>query len=136
MASTVTFADQWASSAKSGMAAVFGTFTNTGHHDAHVVGADSPAAGRVEIHEVVTDGGGTSMRPKHGGIVIPAGGVHELVPGGDHLMLMELREPLLPGADISVTVRFEDGSTLPVTAQARDFAGGNESYHPDAHGHG
>ena len=39
MASNVTFKNQWASSAETGMAAVFGTFANTGHHDArHRVG--------------------------------------------------------------------------------------------------
>ncbi len=133
IAEDVTISDQWASSAESGMAAVFGTFTNTGHHAAHIVSGSSPAAGRVEIHEVVPDEGGSmAMRPKDGGVTVPAGGTHELVPGGDHLMLMDLREPLQPGADVALTVTFEDGSTLPVTAQVRDFAGGNEDYQPPA----
>ncbi|PRC61973.1 hypothetical protein C6A85_05590, partial [Mycobacterium sp. ITM-2017-0098] len=56
--------------------------------------------------------------------------------GGDHLMLMELAKPLEPGADVSLTVTFEDGSTMAITAQIRDFAGGNESYSPGPHRHG
>ena len=142
MAEDVTFSDQWASSAEEGMTSVFGTFTNTGHHAARIVSGSSPAAERVEIHEV-RDGedGNNIMRPKDAGITIPAGGNHELVPGGDHLMLMDLTEPLQPGADVAVTVQFEDGSTLPLTAQVRDFAGGNEAYGPTAdaphhHDHG
>ncbi|MGB0970533.1 MAG: copper chaperone PCu(A)C [Mycobacterium sp.] len=141
MAEDITFSDQWASSAEEGMTSVFGTFTNAGHHSAQIVSGSSPAAGRVEIHEVgAHEDGNNIMRPKDGGITIPGGGTHELVPGGDHLMLMDLTDPLQPGADVAVTVQFEDGSTLPLTAQVRDFAGGNEAYGPPAeaphHNHG
>jgi periplasmic copper chaperone A len=137
MASAVAFDDQWANSADTGMAAVFGTFTNAGGHDAVIVSGESPAAARVEIHEVVHEAGASmTMRPKEGGIVVPAGGAAELEPGGDHLMLMDLSGPLQPGADVSITVTFEDGSTLPITAQIRDFAGGDENYSPGPHGHG
>ncbi|MGV0794790.1 copper chaperone PCu(A)C [Mycolicibacterium sp. XJ1819] len=139
MASTVTITDQWANSAEEGMAAVFGTFANTGHHDARIVSGTSPLADRVEVHEVVTGTtGDKTMQTKEGGLTVPAGGTHELVPGGDHLMLMDLRQPLHPGADVEVTVQFEDGSTLPVVAQIRDFAGGGEEYSGGAshHDHG
>ncbi|MCH9641395.1 MAG: copper chaperone PCu(A)C, partial [Actinomycetia bacterium] len=44
MASTVTIKDQWASSADMEMAAVFGTLTNTGHHEARIVAGESPMA--------------------------------------------------------------------------------------------
>ncbi|MCV7024673.1 copper chaperone PCu(A)C [Mycolicibacterium novocastrense] len=134
MASEVSLADQWASSAQTGMAAVFGTLTNAGHHDARIVSGRSDAAGRVEVHEVSADAGARTMRPKDGGLVIPAGGSRALVPGGDHLMLMDLKQPLLPGSEVTLTVEFEDGSTLPVTAQVRDFAGANEDYQPSAGG--
>jgi copper(I)-binding protein len=131
MAAGVTVRDQWASAADTGMAAVFGTFANNGHHEARIVSATSPVAGRMEVHEVSADASGTkTMHPKAGGIVIPPGETHELVPGGDHLMLMDLTAPLTPGADVPVTVTFEDGSTLDITAQIRDFAGANENYHP------
>ncbi len=141
MADVVTIADQWASAADAGMAAVFGTFTNTGHHDAHIVSGDSSVAGRVELHEVTPDAtGAKTMREKDDGFVVPAGGTRDLVPGGDHLMLMDLHEPLHPGADVEVTVVFEDGSTLPITAQVRDFAGAGEDYQPSEpaapHDHG
>ncbi|PRC45650.1 hypothetical protein C6A85_94090, partial [Mycobacterium sp. ITM-2017-0098] len=123
MASTIAFDDPWASSADMGMAAVFGTFTNGGGRDVVVASGESPAAARVEIHEVAPDAGGSmTMRPKQGGIVVPADGATELAPGGDHLMLMELAKPLEPGADVSLTVTFEDGSTMAITAQIRDFA--------------
>ncbi|MDW5614758.1 MULTISPECIES: copper chaperone PCu(A)C [Mycolicibacterium] len=137
MASAVKFDDGWARAAESGMTAVFGTFVNTGDREAHIVGGESPAAARVEIHEVAPDAGGTmAMRPKEGGITVAPEGTQELVPGGDHLMLMDLTGPLQPGSDVALTVTFEDGSTLPIAAQVRDFAGGDEEYAPSAHGHG
>jgi copper(I)-binding protein len=77
-----------------------------------------------------------TMRPKEGGFAVPARGTRELIPGGDHLMLMDLKEPLQPGDDVSLTVVFEDGSTLPVTAQIRDFPGANEEYTPGGTGSG
>jgi copper(I)-binding protein len=136
-ASSITFDDPWASSADMGMAAVFGTFTNGSDHDAVVVAGESPAAARVELHEIAPDAGGNkTMRPKAGGITVPAGGTKELAPGGDHLMLMELTQPLDPGADVALTITFDDGSTLPITAQIRDFAGGAEEYSPGPHDHG
>lgn len=137
MASTVTVENQWASSAETGMAAVFGTFSNSGEHDARIVSGESPFAGRVEVHEVVPDASGTmTMRPKADGLTVPAGGSRELIPGGDHLMLMDLEKPLQPGADVTLTVVFEDGSSSPVTAQIRDFAGANEQYTPGGTGSG
>ncbi|MBJ7463436.1 MAG: copper chaperone PCu(A)C [Mycolicibacterium sp.] len=136
MASEVVFEEQWASAGDGEMAAVFGTLVNNGHHEARVVSGSSPAAGRVEVHEVAGDAGAKTMRPKEGGIVLPAGGRHELAPGGDHLMLMDLTAPLAVGSDIELTVQFEDGSTLPVTVQVRDFAGANEEYQPKHDGHG
>jgi copper(I)-binding protein len=137
MASSVTVTNQWASSAETDMAAVFGTFSNTGDHNARIVSGESPLAGRVEVHEVAPDASGAmKMRPKADGLVVPAGGTRELIPGGDHLMLMDLKQPLQAGADVTLTVVFEDGSTMPVTAQIRDFAGGNEEYTPGGTGSG
>ncbi|MGE2832844.1 copper chaperone PCu(A)C [Mycobacterium sp. SMC-4] len=137
MAGNVTVENQWANAAETGMAAVFGSLANTGGSDVQIVGGNSPQAGHVEIHEVVVNElGGKTMREKDGGLTVPAGGTRELIPGGDHLMLMDLTQPLLPGADITVTLEFQDGSTLPVTAQVRDFAGGSEEYTPNTDGDG
>lgn len=137
MASTITFDDQWATSAETGMAAVFGTLTNSSDQDATIVSGESPASATVELHEVTPDAAGNrTMRPKEGGITVTANSSKELAPGGDHVMLMELTQPLRPGAEVDMTVTFSDGSTLPVTAQIRDFAGGDEEYSPGPHGHG
>ncbi len=137
-ATVVTVSDQWAKAAPDGMTSLFGTFHNSGDHDVRIVSATSPVAGSVELHEVVTDAAGTSvMQEKGDGFHIPAGGSHELTPGGDHLMLIDLTEPLTVGSDIDVEVTFDDGSTLPFVVQVRDFPGADEQYGTDgAHDHG
>ncbi|WP_278264693.1 copper chaperone PCu(A)C [Nocardia sp. AG03] len=127
----ITLSDQWIKAADSGMSAAFGELTNTGDEPVTLVAATSPASARVEIHEVVPDSSGeTTMRPKEGGITIPAHGAVTLKPGADHLMFMDLLGPLRTGAETSLTLTFADGSTTVVTAQIRDFAGGNENYAP------
>lgn len=128
----VTMTDQWVKAAPSGMTGMFGTLTNSGKTDATMVSASSPSAGKVELHEVVTDGGASTMRPKASGFTIPAGGSHVLAPGADHIMLMDLTGPLAVGSSVEVTLTFADGSTVPVSAEVRDFSGAAESYQPSA----
>lgn len=72
-----------------------------------LVAASSPAAGRVEIHEMRMDGSIMRMRELAQGLPVPAGGTVELKPGGYHLMLMELKAPLAVGTNVPVTLVFE-----------------------------
>ncbi|WP_067659002.1 copper chaperone PCu(A)C [Nocardia harenae] len=133
-ADAVTVGDQWVKAADSGMSAGFGELRNTGAEAVTVVAASSPAAGRLELHEVVPDAEGAMiMRPKDGGFTIPAGGALTLRPGGDHLMFMELGAPLRTGSTTEVVLTFADGSSTTFSAQVRDFAGAQEEYAP---GHG
>ena len=74
------------------------------------------------------------MQPKQGGFALAADSDIELAPGADHLMLMDLTAKLMPGSDVEITVSFDDGSTLPITAQVRDFPGADEHYDPGARG--
>lgn len=134
--SVVTVADQWVKAAPSGMTAVFGTLKNSGAKEVTVVSASSPVAGEVELHEVVGQPGSTTMRPKDDGFAIPGGGSHVLAPGGDHIMLMDLKGPLQAGAEVEVTLSFNDGSSLPFSAQVRDFEGATENYQPGGHSAG
>lgn len=134
-ASAVTVTDPWVKAVDTGMTAVFATLTNTGGQDVHIVSATTPASTSTELHEMATGASGAVvMRPKEGGFVIPAGGTHELSPGGDHLMLMSVTAPVLPGQDVTVTLTAEDGSTVDLTAPARSYSGADESYDGDGDG--
>jgi hypothetical protein len=71
-----------------------------------LVGASSPAAGRVELHVHVHDGGVMKMREVPG-YDVPAQGSFELKPGGAHLMFMDIKRPFKEGERIPVRLRFE-----------------------------
>ncbi|MEV0945571.1 copper chaperone PCu(A)C [Rhodococcus sp. NPDC049939] len=131
-AEAVTVSEQWVKAAESGMSSAFAQLSNTADRDVRIVSVSSPSAARAELHEVVTEAdGATMMRHKHGGITIPANSTHDLVPGGDHLMLFDLTAPLTPGTTTTFSLTFEDGSTADFDAQVRDFSGNQESYEPD-----
>ena len=126
----VAIRDAWVKTTTSGKTGIFGTLVNNTGTETTAVAATSDAAEKMELHEVTSINGKRVMRPKKGGFAVPANGTHELRPGGDHLMLMGVTAPIRPGDEIPVTLTFKDGRTLHFTAVAKDFAGGNESYHP------
>jgi periplasmic copper chaperone A len=130
-AATLTIKDPWVKAADADMTAAFGTLVNQTGRDLTVVSATSPAS-PIELHEVAMQDGKMVMRPKEGGLVVKAGGTHELSPGGDHLMLLKPSGPIKPGDQVRFTLTLADGSTVPFTAVAKPFAGGGESYAPSA----
>jgi copper(I)-binding protein len=86
---------------------------------ARLIGAQSPAAGMAEIHQTTMDGGVMRMRPVEA-IELPAGKTVELKPGGYHVMLMHVRQPLKEGATVPVTLVVEgkDGKRQTIEVQA------------------
>jgi len=124
----LTLKDGWIKAVPTGMTAIFGTLDNASDQPVTVMSGSSPAAGKVELHEVVDVDGAMKMRPKPGGFVIPAHGNHELKPGGDHIMLMDLTGPVKAGDIVTATLTLSGGATVEVTALGKDFAGANESY--------
>ena len=130
---TVTFDDGWAKATGTEMTGVFGTITNPGDADLHLIGDDSDLGGSAELHETVPGGSGMMMQEREDGFVIPAGGELVLAPGGNHIMLMELGRPITTGQQITLTLEF-DGAEQDVTVSARDFQGGEEEYVGGGHG--
>ena len=64
------------------------------------------------------------------GFVIPAGGDRVLEPGNDHVMVMEMSDPVEPGEDVEITLTLDDGTTYTYTAQGREAEVGDEEYVP------
>lgn len=131
-ADSITIEDAWVKTAEKGMSAAFGTIENTGDTDVVIVGASTAASPMIELHETVEDDSGAMvMRQKEGGFVIPAGDHLHLEPGGNHIMLMGLADPIVAGDEVTFTLEFEDGSTLEFTAPGKDYEGANETYEGD-----
>lgn len=88
--------------------------TNGGQSADRLTAASSPAAGRVEVHEMKMDGGVMRMRELAQGLALPPGAAVELKPGGFHLMLMDLRAPLAAGTTVPVTLVFEHAGRVDI----------------------
>lgn len=116
------------------MTAIFGTLVNESNEDIEIVAFSSSVdAGINEIHETV-DG---QMREMEEPLIIPAGESVALEPGGAHFMLMDVKEPVMAGDEVTVTVELADGSTeefddIPV----RTIGAGDENYGDLGHDHG
>ncbi|MBS7780212.1 copper chaperone PCu(A)C [Acidovorax sp. CCYZU-2555] len=72
-----------------------------------LVGVRSAAAGVAEVHEMKMDGDVMRMRAISA-LALPAGQTVELKSGGYHLMLQQLKAPLLKGSEVPVTLEFKD----------------------------
>ncbi|AUN95095.1 copper chaperone PCu(A)C [Pseudazoarcus pumilus] len=105
----------------------------TASKDARLVGASSPAAGVVEIHEMKMESQIMRMR-RIEAVDLPAGEVVTLAPGGHHVMLMDLVAPLSEGGEVALTLTIEyaDGTreSLEVAAPVRSLS------HRPSGGHG
>ena len=130
-ADAVEIEGAWVKTADEGMTAAFGTLTNDSDDDVTVVSVQSDASPTLELHETLENEAGQSvMREVENGFTIPADGSLELSPAGNHIMLMELPEPVLAGDDVTFTLTFSDDSTMEFSALAKDYAGANEEYEP------
>jgi copper(I)-binding protein len=90
-----------------------------------VLGAESPAAGIVEVHQMKMENGVMRMRAVDSLALVP-GQPLVFAPGGYHFMLMDLKAPFAAGSRVPLTVRLRDAQgaerrlelSLPVQAAA------------------
>ena len=97
-----------------------------------LTGVSTPVAKKAELHmmtmERTTDGGVMRMRPL-AGIDLPPGRKITLKPGGAHIMLVGLNQPLRPGQSFPLTLHFEKAGDSEVTvAIVKAGAMGPESH--------
>ena len=99
--------------------AAFMIVKNSGAAADALVAAESPVAARAELHTHIKDGDVMRMRQVPS-IDVPAGGTVSLQPGGLHIMLIDLKEPLRQGETFPLTLTFAKagkvGVDVPVKA--------------------
>lgn len=84
-----------------------------------LLGASSPLATSVEVHETMADASGmTGMRPVSR-LEIAAGATVRLEPGGHHLMLFGLTGTPAVGETVELTLTFETAGEVTVMAEVR-----------------
>lgn len=85
------------------------TLHNSGASDAVLTGAQSPACGMLMLHES-SEVGGMGRMETVDSVPIPARGKVQFKPGSYHLMCMKPTGAMKPGAEVSVTFTFADGT--------------------------
>lgn len=77
-----------------------------------LIGLSSPVAGVAAVHEMKMEGDIMKMRAMPN-LDLPAGKKVDLKPGGYHIMLMDLKAPLVLGSTVPVTLLFKDAKGVP-----------------------
>jgi copper(I)-binding protein len=81
-----------------------------------LVSVASPNANLVQIHESRIESGMMMMSELRDGLPLPAGETVALAPGGNHLMLLGVKEPLVAGGSLALTLNFETSPPVEVSA--------------------
>lgn len=116
----VTVEEAWVREVPPGrdMSAGFLMLTNQTDDTIALVRVETEAARSVELHSTRHEDGMMSMQRVLAYTLEPQS-THRLAPGGDHLMLIGLRESPARGDSIALTLHFSDGSSLQVSAEVR-----------------
>jgi copper(I)-binding protein len=100
-----------------------------------LVSVASPAAGKLELHTHIREGDVMKMRRVEGGIDIPAGGMAELKPGGLHIMLFDLKEPLKEGDVLPMTLSFRNAGSVRIEVKIQKTPAVAPHTHTHKHKH-
>jgi len=117
-AAQVAVTDAWIRGTVPGQKATGAFMQLTSLSDMALVGAASPAAKVVEIHQMRQEGGMMKMNAVDR-VALPANKTVELKPGGYHIMMMDLTQPLRDGESIPLTLTFEDKAGKKQTVEVK-----------------
>jgi hypothetical protein len=95
---------------------VFFTISNAGNTTDRLLRASTPIAAGVALHQMAVDEGMMKMRAVPS-LELRPGARLELQPGGYHLMLLDLKQPLKAGEKFPITLIFERAGALTVPVQ-------------------
>ncbi len=121
----ITVTELWSrpSPMKAGNGAVYMVLTNEGGEDDALISAKSDVSEVVELHETKMEGDMMKMQPVSK-IEVPAGGSARLEPGGLHVMLINLKQELVEGEKVTLTLNFEKSDPITIEAEIREAGGG------------
>lgn len=121
VAANVTVSNAWARATMPGQPVSAAYMQIKSDTNAKLIGVSSSAVPQVEVHEMKMDGDVMQMREVKA-IDLPKGKTVALEPGGFHIMLMNLKQPIAVGEVIPLTLVVESGGKkqkVEVKAEAR-----------------
>ncbi len=135
-AQPLTIDKAWSTPAMKGMSigVAYLTLTNHSNEARTLTTLTSPVSEQVEIHTHIHEDEVMKMR-KLSSLAIAADTTVTFEPGGLHLMLIGLKQPLTLGDQFPLTLTFDDDSQVEtsVTVEPRDKA--QTPKEPEHHGH-
>jgi copper(I)-binding protein len=130
-AANITVSDAWARATMPGQPVSAAYMKIKSDADAKLIGVSSSAVPQVEVHEMKMEGDVMIMREVKA-LDLPKGRTVALEPGGFHIMLMNLKQPIVAGEVIPLTLEVESGGKkqmVKVKAEARAQDGGAAQHH-------
>tara|TARA_R100000687_G_C6369589_1_gene127356 strand:+ start:146 stop:646 length:501 start_codon:yes stop_codon:yes gene_type:complete len=118
--------------------AAYLTLTNTSDEAVVLEGVTTPVTDKASIHETQKVDGNMRMEKLKGGLEIEPGQTVKFAPGGYHVMLMDMDEPLVAGSHFPITLEFQGGLTEQVEIQVGDepeMGGHSMGDHSKEHAH-
>ena len=106
----------WARATVQGQKATGAFMKITAPQATRLVAVSTPVAGVAEVHEMKMDNGVMSMRAVPA-LDLPANQTVELKPGSYHLMLMDLKAPLMKDSSVALTLTFKDAKGVETKQQ-------------------
>ena len=110
------------------VAAAYLLLRNRAAQAERLLGASTPLAARVEMHDNVKEGEVYRMR-EFKSLEVPAGGKVEFLPSGKHLMLIGLKRPLKEGERIPLVLRFERAGEVRVEIEVEAMTSKGGTHH-------
>lgn len=113
----------------SSVAAVYMVIENEGGEDDRLIGVSADVSKYAEIHSSSVDKEGMTRMVKVDALDTPSGKSVQLKPGGNHIMLIELKRPLKAGDKAELDLRFKKSGVMKVQAEVKEIAGGHTTQH-------
>lgn len=120
----VTVENQWSRTSPNMTSAGVAYMEITSSESDQLIGAsvDPSIAAMVELHETTMDDEGAMSMSPVVSIELPAGETVKLEPGGLHIMLMQLTEPLETGQQYTLTLQFSESGDQEIEVEVREEA--------------
>ncbi|GGH15000.1 hypothetical protein GCM10007036_14680 [Alsobacter metallidurans] len=109
------------------------TIRNTTSSDDRLVRIESAVADRIQVHASTNENGVARMREMANGLPLPANSEVTLKAGGDHIMFVDLKQPLKAGDKIAATLVFEHAGQVEVTFNVEPLGGAKAGASEHAH---
>ncbi len=128
---SIVISDAWVREVPPGatVSAAYMTIQNKADRMDKLTSISSDAAGVVELHLSKVDDNGVATMERVQVLELPANDKVELKPGGMHLMLIGLKEPLVGKDSVIINMDFENSETLRIEVPVKSLKDSDGTHH-------